>query len=97
MTIFSRYVEAVGPLKTTCCFWGSLLQQLRRRDQKRSPPRVKRDEGHHLTGKMAGGKMDGLADVEIRLFRTSVMLTVFQEIHIKVIHILILADRKEMG
>jgi D-sedoheptulose 7-phosphate isomerase len=57
-------------------------------------PRARRDEVITLTGK-DGGKMAGSADVEIRVPHFGYADRI-QEIHIKVIHILIMLIEKEM-
>ncbi|QBH95684.1 D-sedoheptulose 7-phosphate isomerase [Limnobaculum zhutongyuii] len=91
--IFSRYLEAVGRegdvlfgLSTS----GNSANILRAID-------AAREKGMKvivLTGK-DGGKMDGLADVEIRVPHFGYADRI-QEVHIKVIHILMLLVEKEM-
>ncbi|WP_140919428.1 D-sedoheptulose 7-phosphate isomerase [Limnobaculum xujianqingii] len=92
--IFSRYLEAVGRegdvlfgLSTS----GNSANILRAID-------AAREKGMKvivLTGK-DGGKMDGLADVEIRIPHFGYADRI-QEVHIKVIHILMLLVEKEMA
>ncbi|MBK5074072.1 D-sedoheptulose 7-phosphate isomerase [Budviciaceae bacterium CWB-B4] len=92
--IFSRYLEAVGRegdvlfgLSTS----GNSANILRAID-------AAREKGMKvivLTGK-DGGKMDGLADVEIRVPHFGYADRI-QEVHIKVIHILMLLVEKEMA
>ncbi|AWH89709.1 D-sedoheptulose 7-phosphate isomerase [Limnobaculum parvum] len=92
--VFSRYLEAVGRegdvlfgLSTS----GNSANILRAID-------AAREKGMKvivLTGK-DGGKMDGLADVEIRVPHFGYADRI-QEVHIKVIHILMLLVEKEMA
>lgn len=92
--IFSRYLEAVG-LKgdvllgiSTSGNSGNVIKAI-------EAARAKGMKVITLTGK-DGGKMDGSADVEIRVPHFGFADRV-QEIHIKVIHILILLIEKEMA
>ncbi|AKJ42813.1 D-sedoheptulose 7-phosphate isomerase [Pragia fontium] len=91
--VFSRYLEAVGRegdvlfgLSTS----GNSANILKAIDA----ARAKGMKVIVLTGK-DGGKMDGLADVEIRVPHFGYADRI-QEIHIKVIHILMLLVEKEM-
>lgn len=92
--VFSRYVEAVGNKGdvllgiSTSGNSGNVIKAI-------EAARVKGMKVITLTGK-DGGKMDGLADVEIRVPHFGYADRV-QEIHIKVIHILILLIEKEMA
>ncbi|NJC99874.1 D-sedoheptulose 7-phosphate isomerase [Candidatus Erwinia dacicola] len=91
--VFSRYVEAVGRA-------GDILLGISTSGN--SANIIKAVEAAHaqemkvitLTGK-DGGKMDSVADVEIRVPHFGYADRV-QEIHIKVIHILMLLIEKEM-
>jgi len=92
--IFSRYLEAVGQkgdvllgISTS----GNSANVIKAIDA----ARAKGMKVITLTGK-DGGKMDGSADVEIRVPHFGFADRV-QEIHIKVIHILILLIEKEMA
>lgn len=91
--IFSRYVEGVGQkgdvllgISTS----GNSANVLKAIDA----AKAKGMQVITLTGK-DGGKMDGLADVDIRVPHFGYADRV-QEIHIKVIHILIMLIEKEM-
>ena len=92
--IFSRYLEAVGQKGdvllgiSTSGNSGNVIKAS-------EAARAKGMKVITLTGK-DGGKMDGSADVEIRLPHFGFADRV-QEIHIKVIHILILLIEKEMA
>lgn len=92
--VFSRYVETVGNKGdvllgiSTSGNSGNVIKAI-------EAARVKGMKVITLTGK-DGGKMDGLADVEIRVPHFGYADRV-QEIHIKVIHILILLIEKEMA
>lgn len=91
--IFSRYIEAVGQKGdvllgiSTSGNSGNVIKAI-------DAARAKGMKVITLTGK-DGGKMDGLADVEIRVPHFGYADRV-QEIHIKVIHILIQLIEKEM-
>ncbi|MBG3013881.1 D-sedoheptulose 7-phosphate isomerase [Proteus faecis] len=91
--IFSRYVEAVGKEGdvllgiSTSGNSGNIIKAI-------SAAREKGMKVITLTGK-DGGKMDGTADVEIRVPHFGYADRI-QEIHIKVIHILIQLIEKEM-
>src|SRR5471032_2965216 len=89
--IFSRYVEAVGQ-KGDVLFGistsGNSANVIKAIEAARAKVIT-------LTGKN-GGKMDGSADVEVRVPHFGFADRV-QEIHIKVIHILILLIEKEMA
>jgi D-sedoheptulose 7-phosphate isomerase len=91
--IFSRYLEAVGQKGdvllgiSTSGNSGNVIKAI-------EAARAKGMKVITLTGK-DGGKMDGSADVEIRVPHFGFADRV-QEIHIKVIHILILLIEKEM-
>ena len=92
--IFSRYLEAVGQK-------GDVLMGISTSGNSANvikaieAARAKGMKVITLTGK-DGGKMDGSADVEIRVPHFGFADRV-QEIHIKVIHILILLIEKEMA
>ena len=92
--IFSRYLEAVGQKGdvllgiSTSGNSGNVIKAI-------EAARAKGMKVITLTGK-DGGKMDGSADVEIRVPHFGFADRV-QEIHIKVIHILILLFEKEMA
>ena len=92
--IFSRYLEAVGQKGdvllgiSTSGNSGNVIKAI-------EAARAKGMKVITLTGK-DGGKMDGSADVEIRIPHFGFADRV-QEIHIKVIHILILLIEKEMA
>ena len=92
--IFSRYLEAVGQKGdvllgiSTSGNSGNVIKAI-------EAARAKGMKVITLTGK-DGGKMDGSADVEIRVPHFGFADRV-QEIHIKVIHILILLIEKEMA
>lgn len=91
--IFSRYIEAVGKEGdvllgiSTSGNSGNIIKAI-------SAAREKGMKVITLTGK-DGGKMDGTADVEIRVPHFGYADRI-QEIHIKVIHILIQLIEKEM-
>ncbi|MER1717740.1 D-sedoheptulose 7-phosphate isomerase [Proteus terrae] len=91
--IFSRYVEAVGKEgdvllgTSTSGNSGNIIKAI-------SAAREKGMKVITLTGK-DGGKMDGTADIEIRVPHFGYADRI-QEIHIKVIHILIQLIEKEM-
>jgi len=93
-SIFSRYVEAVGQKGdvllgiSTSGNSGNVIKAV-------AAAREKGMKVITLTGK-DGGKLDGQADVEIRVPHFGFADRV-QEIHIKVIHILILLIEKEMA
>ena len=92
--IFSRYLEAVGQKGdvllgiSTSGNSGNVIKAI-------EAARAKGMKVITLTGK-DGGKMAGSADVEIRIPHFGFADRV-QEIHIKVIHILILLIEKEMA
>lgn len=92
--IFSRYVEAVGKAGdvllgiSTSGNSGNVIKAI-------DAARAKGMKVITLTGK-DGGKMDGSADVEIRVPHFGFADRI-QEVHIKVIHILILLIEKEMA
>ena len=92
--IFSRYVEAVGREGdvllgiSTSGNSGNVIKAI-------TAAREKGMKVITLTGK-DGGKMDGTADVEIRVPHFGYADRI-QEIHIKVIHILIQLIEKEMA
>lgn len=92
--IFSRYVEAVGQKGdvllgiSTSGNSGNVIKAI-------EAAKAKGMKVIALTGK-DGGKMNGLADVEIRVPHFGYADRV-QEIHIKVIHILIMLIEKEMA
>lgn len=92
--VFSRYLEAVGQKGdvllgiSTSGNSGNIIKAV-------EAARAKGMKVITLTGK-DGGKMDGSADVEIRVPHFGFADRV-QEIHIKVIHILILLIEKEMA
>ncbi|MGV3346449.1 D-sedoheptulose 7-phosphate isomerase [Enterobacteriaceae bacterium LUAb1] len=91
--VFSRYVEAVGREGdillglSTSGNSGNILKAI-------DAARAKGMKVIALTGK-DGGKMQGLADIEIRVPHFGYADRI-QEIHIKVIHILMLLVEKEM-
>lgn len=91
--VFSRYVEAVGREGdvllgiSTSGNSGNIMKAI-------EAARAKGMKVITLTGK-DGGKMDGVADVEIRVPHFGYADRI-QEIHIKVIHILMLLIEKEM-
>ncbi len=91
--VFSRYVDAVG-MKGDVLFGlstsgnsGNVLRAI-------ESAKAKGMKTIMLTGK-DGGKMAGLADVEIRVPHFGYADRI-QEVHIKIIHILILLIEKEM-
>lgn len=92
--VFSRYVEAVGNGGdvlfglSTSGNSGNVLKAIEAAKQKGMKTIA-------LTGK-DGGKMAGLADVEIRVPHFGYADRI-QEIHIKIIHILIMLVEKEMA
>ncbi|MBP8153078.1 MAG: SIS domain-containing protein, partial [Aeromonas sp.] len=92
--VFSRYVEAVGRRGdvllgiSTSGNSGNILKAI-------EAARAKGMKVIALTGK-DGGKMAGLADVEIRVPHFGYADRI-QEVHIKVIHILIQLVEKEMA
>ncbi|XKM13114.1 D-sedoheptulose 7-phosphate isomerase [Orbaceae bacterium ac157xtp] len=92
--IFSRYLEGVGKA-------GDVLLGISTSGNSKNVIKAietAKDKGIKviaLTGK-DGGKMDGMADIEIRVPHFGYADRV-QEIHIKVIHILILLIEKEMA
>jgi len=92
--IFSRYVEAVGQ-KGDVLLGISTSGNSANVIKAIEAARAKGMKVITLTGK-DGGKMDGSADVEIRVPHFGFADRV-QEIHIKVIHILILLIEKEMA
>lgn len=92
--IFSRYVEAVGQ-KGDVLLGISTSGNSANVIKAIEAARAKGMKVITLTGKN-GGKMDGSADVEIRVPHFGFADRV-QEIHIKVIHILILLIEKEMA
>jgi D-sedoheptulose 7-phosphate isomerase len=92
--IFSRYVEAVGQ-KGDVLFGISTSGNSANVIKAVEAARAKGMKVITLTGKN-GGKMDGSADVEVRVPHFGFADRV-QEIHIKVIHILILLIEKEMA
>lgn len=91
--VFSRYVEAVGREGdvllgiSTSGNSGNIIKAI-------NAAREKGMKVITLTGK-DGGKMDGMADIEIRVPHFGYADRI-QEIHIKVIHILIQLIEKEM-
>lgn len=92
--VFSRYVEAVG-MKGDVLFGlstsgnsGNILNAI-------DAAKVKGMKSIMLTGK-DGGKMAGLADIEIRVPHFGYADRI-QEVHIKIIHILIQLVEKEMA
>ncbi|ETS29852.1 phosphoheptose isomerase [Photorhabdus temperata] len=91
--VFSRYVEAVGQARdvllgiSTSGNSGNIIKAV-------EAARLKGMKVITLTGK-DGGKMAGTADVEIRVPHSGYADRI-QEIHIKVIHILIQLIEKEM-
>jgi len=92
--IFSRYLEAVGQ-KGDVLLGISTSGNSANVIKAIEAARAKGMKVITLTGK-DGGKMDGSADVEIRVPHFGFADRV-QEIHIKVIHILILLIEKEMA
>jgi len=92
--IFSRYVEAVGQ-KGDVLLGISTSGNSANVIKAIEAARAKGMKVITLTGK-DGGKMDGSADVEIRVPHMGFADRV-QEIHIKIIHILILLIEKEMA
>jgi D-sedoheptulose 7-phosphate isomerase len=92
--IFSRYVEAVGN-KGDVLFGISTSGNSANVIKAIAAAKAKGMKVITLTGK-DGGKMNGLADVEIRVPHFGYADRV-QEIHIKVIHILIMLIEKEMA
>ncbi|MGC6389725.1 D-sedoheptulose 7-phosphate isomerase [Ewingella sp. S1.OA.A_B6] len=92
--IFSRYVEAVGQ-KGDVLFGISTSGNSANVIKAIEAARAKGMKVITLTGKN-GGKMDGSADVEVRVPHFGFADRV-QEVHIKVIHILILLIEKEMA
>ncbi|ODQ00974.1 MULTISPECIES: D-sedoheptulose 7-phosphate isomerase [Salinivibrio] len=92
--VFSRYVEAVG-MKGDVLFGlstsgnsGNILNAI-------DAAKAKGMKSIMLTGK-DGGKMAGLADIEIRVPHFGYADRI-QEVHIKIIHILIQLVEKEMA
>ncbi|SJN55067.1 D-sedoheptulose 7-phosphate isomerase [Vibrio ruber] len=92
--VFSRYVEAVGAKGdvlfglSTSGNSGNILKAI-------EAAQAKGMKAIALTGK-DGGKMAGIADVEIRVPHFGYADRI-QEIHIKIIHILIMLIEKEMA
>ncbi|CAM3735510.1 Phosphoheptose isomerase [Vibrio aerogenes CECT 7868] len=92
--VFSRYVEAVGAQGdvlfglSTSGNSGNILKAI-------EAAKAKGMKTIALTGK-DGGKMAGIADVEIRVPHFGYADRI-QEIHIKIIHILIMLIEKEMA
>lgn len=92
--VFSRYVEAVGNAGdvlfglSTSGNSGNVIKAIEAAKQKGMKTIA-------LTGK-DGGKMAGLADVEIRVPHFGYADRI-QEVHIKIIHILIMLVEKEMA
>ncbi|WP_318419817.1 D-sedoheptulose 7-phosphate isomerase [Photobacterium leiognathi] len=92
--VFSRYLEAVGAKGdvlfglSTSGNSGNILKAI-------EAAKVKGMKTIALTGK-DGGQMAGLADVEIRVPHFGYADRI-QEIHIKIIHILIMLVEKEMA
>ncbi|WP_299021729.1 D-sedoheptulose 7-phosphate isomerase [uncultured Photobacterium sp.] len=92
--VFSRYLEAVGAQGdvlfglSTSGNSGNILKAI-------EAAKVKGMKTIALTGK-DGGKMAGLADVEIRVPHFGYADRI-QEVHIKIIHILIMLVEKEMA
>ncbi|SHO58560.1 D-sedoheptulose 7-phosphate isomerase [Vibrio quintilis] len=92
--VFSRYVEAVGAQGdvlfglSTSGNSGNILKAIEAAKEKGMKTIA-------LTGK-DGGKMAGIADVEIRVPHFGYADRI-QEIHIKIIHILIMLVEKEMA
>jgi D-sedoheptulose 7-phosphate isomerase len=92
--VFSRFIEAVGQRGdvllgiSTSGNSGNVIKAI-------SAARAKGMKVITLTGK-DGGQMDGSADVEIRVPHFGYADRI-QEIHIKVIHILIMLIEKEMS
>ncbi|QLK88713.1 D-sedoheptulose 7-phosphate isomerase [Arsenophonus endosymbiont of Aphis craccivora] len=91
--VFSRYIEAVGKegdilfALSTSGNSGNIIKAI-------AAARAKKMQVITLTGK-EGGKMAGTADIEIRVPHFGYADRI-QEIHIKVIHILIQLIEKEM-
>lgn len=92
--VFSRYVEAVGR-KGDVLFGLSTSGNSANILKAIEAARKQGMQVITLTGK-DGGKMDGLADVDIRVPHFGYADRI-QEIHIKVIHILIMLIEKEMA
>lgn len=92
--VFSRYVEAVGQKGdvllgiSTSGNSGNIIKAI-------DAAKEKGMKSIALTGK-DGGKMAGLADIEIRVPHFGYADRI-QEVHIKVIHILIMLIEKEMA
>lgn len=92
--VFSRYLEAVGAKGdvlfglSTSGNSGNILKAI-------EAAKAKGMKSIALTGK-DGGKMAGLADVEIRVPHFGFADRI-QEVHIKIIHILIMLVEKEMA
>ncbi|UTV29218.1 D-sedoheptulose 7-phosphate isomerase [Photobacterium atrarenae] len=92
--VFSRYLEAVGAAGdvlfglSTSGNSGNILKAI-------EAAKVKGMKTIALTGK-DGGQMAGLADVEIRVPHFGFADRI-QEVHIKIIHILIMLVEKEMA
>jgi len=92
--VFSRYIEAVGKKGdvllgiSTSGHSGNIIEAIKTSKEKGMKIIV-------LTGK-DGGKMAGIADIEIRVPHFGYADRI-QEIHIKVIHILIMLIEKEMA
>ncbi|ELR64321.1 Phosphoheptose isomerase 1 [Photobacterium marinum] len=92
--VFSRYLEAVGATGdvlfglSTSGNSGNILKAI-------EAAKAKGMKTIALTGK-DGGKMAGLADVEIRVPHFGFADRI-QEVHIKIIHILIMLVEKEMA
>lgn len=92
--VFSRYVEAVGAKGdvlfglSTSGNSGNILKAI-------EAAKAKGMKTIALTGK-DGGKMAGLADVEIRVLHFGYADRI-QEVHIKIIHIIIQLIEKEMA
>jgi D-sedoheptulose 7-phosphate isomerase len=92
--VFSRYIEAVGAKGdvlfglSTSGNSGNILKAI-------EAAKAKGMKSIALTGK-DGGKMAGIADVEIRVPHFGYADRI-QEIHIKIIHILIMLIEKEMA
>ncbi|PSU32180.1 D-sedoheptulose 7-phosphate isomerase [Photobacterium lutimaris] len=93
-SVFSRYLEAVGATGdvlfglSTSGNSGNILKAI-------EAAKAKGMKVIALTGK-DGGKMAGLADVEIRVPHFGYADRI-QEVHIKIIHILIMLIEKEMA
>lgn len=92
--VFSRYLEAVGR-ESDVLFGLSTSGNSANILKAIEAARAKGMKVIVLTGK-DGGKMDGLADVEIRVPHFGYADRI-QEVHIKVIHILMLLVEKEMA